>query len=96
MRPKQKFLHGQRVRIARKLDESMAHFPSGCEAIVDYTYAERYGMHGAYPHKEYSLYLLSRGGKITDRVSWYQEEQLSLVSKSVKAGEKLIQAFTYK
>ena len=40
---KQKFLRGTKVKIAEDLGPHMQHFSGkGAEAIVEYTYAERY------------------------------------------------------
>jgi hypothetical protein len=101
MMPKysQKFQRGQRVKITDKMPSYMAHFESNCEAIVKYTYKEKYGG-GKTAAKEYSLYILTKPGtKMIDlesgkisynlsgySVSWYEENQLTLIDVDTKAG----------
>jgi len=67
----QKFNKGDHVRVAKDLGESMSHFENDCEAIVMYTYAERYWGDN---HKSYCIYIKGRG-----QVSWYYEHQLELI-----------------
>lgn len=71
----QKFFRGDLVRIADDLGYSMSHFDKGCDAVVMYTYAEQYDG-GRRNEKQYCLYILPNGGES----SWYDEEQLTLVS----------------
>lgn len=75
-RAKQKFPRGTLVRITANLPECMSHFDSDCEAIVDHTYHEAYGGGNV---KSYSLLLLDESREPVQRVSWYEEDQLSLV-----------------
>ena len=68
----QQFFLGDRVRIAKKLGASMAHFESDREAIVMYSYAEQYGGRDV---DQFSLYILPDRGE----VSWYYANQLTLI-----------------
>ena len=73
----QKFPIGARVKIAEKLGPSMLHFPSGCNATVEHTYAHAYGGDGI---KSYSLNIDGLGS-----VAWYDESQLTLIeTKEIK------------
>lgn len=67
----QKFPRGSRVRIADDLGSEKAHFPSGTEATVEYTYAHAYG---GSDNKSYSLDVDGSGS-----VAWYKEDQLTQV-----------------
>jgi hypothetical protein len=68
----QKFFNGDHVFIG-DMPSYMSHFENNCEAIVMYTYAEKYGS-GKNNSKEYCVYLLPNRGE----VSWYKESQLKL------------------
>ena len=74
----QKFSNGDHVRVAKDLGESMSHFESDCEAIVLYSYIERYGGHGANykagDTEEYSIHIKKHG-----QHSWYYGSQLKLI-----------------
>ncbi len=70
----QKFHKGDLVKIADDLGELMRHFKSGTEAIVDYSYNDRYG---GCDTKSYSLTF--RNGTTC---SWYEESQLELIEKN--------------
>lgn len=89
---KQKFKTGYRVKIADEMPASMFHFESGIEAIVKYSYYQEYGG-GEQAAKEYSLLLLDKKGKPYNSVSWYDEYQLTLLSKDVNKGLKLIDEY---
>ena len=67
----QKFNKGDHVMVAKDLGKSMSHFDNDCEAIVMYTYAEKYWGYG---HKSYCLHIKGRG-----QSSWYYEQQLELI-----------------
>jgi len=77
MRPRQKFYESDLVRVADDLGPSMSRFDSGCEAIVvgselhETHYTDRIE-----EHHEYTI-MLDYG----NIVSWYQEDQLSLVKE---------------
>lgn len=73
---RQKFFHGDEVRIAKKLRASMSHFPANQNAIVIGSYDDLHGdRNGGEP--EYSLLLL----KEEDEVSWYPESTLVFVKR---------------
>jgi len=67
----QKFNKGDHVMVAKDLGKSMSHFTNDCEAIVMYTYAEKYW---GDDHKSYCLHIKGRG-----KSSWYYEHQLELI-----------------
>jgi hypothetical protein len=71
---KQQFFKGDHVFIG-DMPPYMKHFTNNCEAIVLYTYAEKYGASGHTPHKEYCVYILPNGGE----TSWYKEDQFRLL-----------------
>lgn len=90
--PGQKFKRGWRVKIIDEMPDCMSHFPCGMEAIVNYTYAQKFGG-GEQEKKEYCLTLLNKKGKPYDQVSWYEEDQLTLVNKNIKEGLEIIEQF---
>ena len=65
----QKFPVGSRVHIAKDLGNSMSHFNSDCDAIVEYVYAHAFGGSDI---KSYSLIIDDYGS-----VAWYHEWQLT-------------------
>jgi len=69
----QKFHRGDLVRIAADLGPSMAHFEADRDAIVLYSYQDRYGGSNT---DSYSLWVEGRGP-----VSWYYEDQLTLIRR---------------
>jgi hypothetical protein len=81
----QKFKRGDLVKIADDLGESMSHFQSGCHAIVEYSYAEKYGGGGS--HRDYSL-LFETGGA----AAWYTEDQLTFIDHKPELMEQWIKA----
>ena len=70
----QKFNIGARVWVAEDLGSMMSNFKSGCEAIVDHTYAHAYGGNNV------NKYMLNIGG-------WYYEDQLTLIDEEALKGE---------
>lgn len=105
---KQKFFRGQRVKLADKFPKYMAHFEGkGCEAIVEYSYSDVYGL-GNY--SDFRLLILPKRSKSTGRINcrrccmpikratkgcfssaWYPEHLLTLISTDRASGEMLIQ-----
>ena len=72
----QQFFAGDLVNVAEDLGMSMRHFDSGCQAIVQYSYADQYGSSSNKQYnKEYSLYII----KTKTSSAWYHEHQLTLV-----------------
>jgi len=90
----QKFWRGVRVKIADKLHDSMSHFPSGMEAIVEGSYSDLCHGHNGYGDKQYSLVLL-REGKPYNTSAWYDESQLTLINPDRDAGERIIQQWRH-
>ena len=68
----QKFPIGTRVRIADDLGRSMKHFPSGCNATVEYTDAHAFGG----DVKSYALIVDGIGSE-----AWYDESQLTEITE---------------
>ena len=71
----QKYHRGDRVKIAKDLGDTMSHFEADCEAIVLYSYKDKYGGKD-YDVEDYSVYIKGVG-----QVSWYKEHQLTLIKK---------------
>lgn len=57
--------------MAKNLGEGMSHFTNDCEAIVMYTYSERYC---GGDDKSYCIHIKGKG-----KTSWYDESQLELI-----------------
>jgi hypothetical protein len=70
----QKFRRGDLVKIADDLGPTMSHFRSGMRAVVEYSYAEKYGGND---NKSYSLHVEGTGSS-----SWYKEYQLIMIAQS--------------
>ena len=70
---KQKFKVGTFVHVAKDLGSMMSHFENNVDAIIGYTYAQKYG---GTDNKSYSLYLI-KNGKVYNSVAWYEEHQLT-------------------
>lgn len=75
---KQKYNKGTFVQVGKDLGHSMRHFENDCPAMVEYTYAEKYGGNDI---KSYSLLLKCENGT-WESVSWYEEEQLKRITNS--------------
>jgi len=87
--PMQKFKRGSRVRICEKL-LGRGHFPSDLDAIVEYTYAQRYWGDDV---DNYSLLVLDNNGCPMGSNSWYFEADLTLLSDDINAGLKIIERY---
>ncbi|MEE9374511.1 MAG: hypothetical protein V3V00_15760 [Saprospiraceae bacterium] len=86
--PKQKYKRGSKVRIADDLSkDGMGHFTSGCNAIVEYTYAQKYRGSN---FKSYSLILLDENDKPFNSSAWYLEHQLTLIDENIEKGKDII------
>lgn len=81
---KQKYQHGDMVRVADDLGDAMSHFESGVGAIILGSYQDLYGGSMEHHYKEYSIYIRGKGP-----VSWYKEDQLELIKKG--CGDVLVQ-----
>lgn len=75
----QKYFKGDLVRIAADLGPSMDHFEKDCEAVVMYSYTERYGK-APNSDNQYCLFVLTDGYK--GEVSWYNEDQLTFIREN--------------
>lgn len=71
----QKFFQGDLVRITKDMPQSMAHFPCDQEAIVLYSYSERYDRGSSRNDTQLGLYLL----KDKAECAWYDDDQLELI-----------------
>jgi len=68
------FYCADHVRIADDLGPYKTHFTKGCEAIVQYSYFDKYGFGSK---TSYSVLLKGLGS-----CSWYEESELTLIAKS--------------
>lgn len=75
---KQKFKKYDHVMIAKYLGKCASHFPSDHEAIVMYSYKDKYGGDTDGKH-EYCVYIKGMG-----EVSWYESDQLTLIRNNGK------------
>lgn len=78
--PKQKFVRGDRVRIADDLGPMMSHFTSGKDATVLHSYNDN---HGCNNYKDYALKIDGKGYS-----AWYHEDQLTLINNKGKTHER--------
>lgn len=67
----QKYNKGDHVQVAKDLGKFMDHFQNDCEAIVMYTYNEKFGGGNI---DSYCIHIKGRG-----QVAWYYEHQLELI-----------------
>jgi hypothetical protein len=74
----QKFQRFDHIKIAEDLGSAMSHFKSGVEAIVLYSYKEKYG--GRHHAHQYCLYFKGGG-----QSAWYNENQLTLIASGQEA-----------
>lgn len=77
MKTQQYFNTFDLVHIAKDLGEGMSHFPNDIDAIVLYSYAQRFG------RTDNMVYCLLIKGKGT--ISWYHQSQLTLIEKNQEA-----------
>ena len=89
---RQKFPRGTRVRVVDTMPPSMRHFPVGFEAIVEYTYSQKYW---GDDYKSYCLVMLDDNGNPHNSTAWYDESQLTLVSDNIEEGLRLIEKYYY-
>lgn len=83
----QKFPRGARVKVADEMPSYMSHFDKGFEAIVQYTYGQKFG---GFNTNQYSLIYETKDGYFS--VAWYEEDQLTLISDDTEQGMKIIEA----
>lgn len=90
---RQKFSKLSFVRVCDEMPESMSHFDSGFNAVVCGTYSQEYGGTDV---GSYSLYMI-KDGSIVNRVSWYHEDQLTLLNNQDKdKAEQMIEDYNFK
>ena len=71
----------------------MRHFEFNFDAIVGGTYSQLYGGEDT---DSYCIYQIENG-KIINRISWYEEDQLTLLEKQDKELAKImIEAYNFK
>jgi hypothetical protein len=87
---KQKFKKLSFVHVCKDMPSEMRHFPSDFDAIVEGTYKQ---LCGGDDVDSYSLYML-QNGKIVNCISWYYEDQLTLLPYQDKIqAKKLIEKY---
>jgi len=84
---KQKFKRGAKIRVCKEMPPNMSHFDSDFEAIVEYTYNQKYGGGDI---DSYSLIMLDENGDPINSIAWYEENQLTLIDNDIKTGLKII------
>ena len=87
---KQKFLKGFEVKVDDEMPDIMSHFEKGFNGIVDHTYSEAYGGKDI---KSYCLLVLDENRKPINKISWYNESQLTLVSDDMMNGMEIIENY---
>lgn len=88
---KQKFFHGQRVRLTGSFPKCMDHFDGrNHEAIIDHSYADAFGGPN---HEDFAIIVLPNEGDNWKPywTAWYPRELMTLVSDDRIAGEEIIQ-----
>lgn len=68
----------------------MGHFEHGCLAIVEFSYAERFG---GDDFKSYSLQILDVKMRPEGSAAWYKEKQLSLAIADTKVGLDILEKY---
>lgn len=86
----QKFKRGFRIKVTENLPDSMSHFEKGFEGIVKYTHAQQFGGENI---DSYSILQLNKAGKPINSISWYKENQLTLINENIKEGLALIEEY---
>ena len=85
-----KYARGSKVAVCKEMPASMSHFESGFNAIVEYTYAQKYGGDNV---DSYSLIVLNEKDEPINSISWYYENQLTLISNDVSKGKEIIEKY---
>jgi len=89
----QKFHRGARVKVCDEMPPDMSHFPSGFEAIVNYTYGQKFWGDDA---NSYCLIVLNDKREPINEIAWYCENQLTLVDDDIKTGLEIIKKWNKK
>ncbi len=91
--PDQKFKRGARVKVCDEMPLYMFHFPSGFEAIIEYSYAQKFWGDDT---KNYCLIALDEKSEPINSIAWYHESQLTLVNDNIKKGLEIIEKWNEK
>lgn len=92
-RPNQKFPRGARVKVSDNMPSYMSHFPKGFEAIVEYTYGQKFPQFDKNDIDNYCLIVLDENGKPVNSIAWYHESQLTLINNNINEGLKIIESY---
>ena len=87
-----KFQRGSKVAVCKEMPSYMSHFESGFNAIVEYTYAQKYGGDDI---NSYSLIQLDENDNPINSISWYEENQLTLISDHIAKGKEIIERYEF-
>ena len=87
-----KYARGTKISVCKEMPTSMSHFESGFNAIVEYTYAQKYGGDDI---DNYSLIVLNDKDEPINSISWYNENQLTLISDDVSKGKEIIEKYEF-
>jgi hypothetical protein len=88
---KKKFKRFSYVHVCKDMPDYMYHFPCSFDGIIGDSSLSTIRQDGRRIF-EYSVYKLENG-KVIDEISWYQEDQLSLLKEQPRNGEELIDEF---
>ena len=91
--PTQKFKRGSKVHICKDMPKNMSHFKSGFDAIVEYSYAQKYGTDDI---KKYAVIELSEFGQPIGSNAWYHKDLLTLLDNNIEVGKKIIEDYNYR
>lgn len=92
MKTNQKYKRGAKITVCKEMPSYMRHFQSGFNAIVEYTYAQRYGGGNI---DSYSLIVLDDKDKPINAYSWYEENQLTLIDADIEKGKQIIEDYYF-
>ena len=87
-----KFKRGSKVAVCKEMPSYMSHFENGFNAIVEYTYAQKYGGDDI---DSYSLIVLDDNNEPINSISWYEENQLTLISDDLAKGKEIIEKYEF-
>ena len=88
----QKFKRGWAVRVSSEMPKCMSHFESGFVGVVQYTHGQKYRSDD---FNSYSLIVLDEDGEPINAISWYKENQLTLISDDAGEGKKVIEKWEF-
>jgi hypothetical protein len=87
---KQKYPAYSFVHVCKEMPPYMKHFHCDFDAIVGYTYSQKYGGKNI---KSYSLYQIANG-KVVNSIAWYDESQLTMLeNQSKEKAEEMIEQY---